>query len=116
MFPNPTVTFVRGRFPLFFQKGEFYTVSEMCVDGWFKGQSLKLGKSGVFPGNHVHQVEPGAKSVGLGLFSFFDQSSRHKFYILSKSQYLEIYKHIAKIDKPNTKTLPKWKKLMQIHF
>lgn len=45
------------------KKGEFYTVSEMCVDGWFKGQSLRLGKSGVFPGNHVHQVDPGAKSA-----------------------------------------------------
>jgi len=38
-------------------------VSEMCVDGWYKGQSLRLGKSGVFPGNHVHQVDPGAKSA-----------------------------------------------------
>jgi len=45
------------------KKGEFYTVSEMCVDGWYKGQSLRLGKSGVFPGNHVHQVDPGAKSA-----------------------------------------------------
>jgi len=43
------------------QKGEFYTVGEMCVDGWYKGQSLRTGKSGVFPGNHVHQVDPGAK-------------------------------------------------------
>ena len=50
-----------------FQKGEFYTVSEMCVDGWYKGQSLRLGKSGVFPGNHVHQVDPGAKSVSFSL-------------------------------------------------
>ena len=49
------------------QKGEFYTVSEMCVDGWYKGQSLRLGKSGVFPGNHVHQVDPGAKSVKFSL-------------------------------------------------
>ena len=39
----------------------------MCVDGWFKGQSLRLGKSGVFPGNHVHQVDPGAKSVNFSL-------------------------------------------------
>ena len=45
------------------QKGEFYSVSEMCVDGWYKGQSLRLGQSGVFPGNHVHPVDPGAKTV-----------------------------------------------------
>ena len=58
-------------FSLFtFQKGEFYTVSEMCVDGWYKGQSLRLGKSGVFPGNHVHQVDPGAKSVNFSHFTF----------------------------------------------
>jgi len=40
------------------KKGEFYSVSEMCVDGWYKGQSLRTGKSGVFPGNHVYQVDP----------------------------------------------------------
>lgn len=32
------------------------------MDGWYKGQSLRLGKSGVFPGNHVHQVDPGQKT------------------------------------------------------
>lgn len=38
-------------------------MGEMCVDGWYKGQSLRTGKSGVFPGNHVHQVDPSAKVV-----------------------------------------------------
>jgi len=45
------------------KKGEFYSVSEMCVDGWYKGQSLRTGKAGVFPGNHVLHVEHGVKSA-----------------------------------------------------
>ena len=35
------------------RKGDFYTVFEKCQDGWFKGQCLKIGISGVFPGNYV---------------------------------------------------------------
>ena len=35
------------------RKGELYTVSEKCQDGWFKGTSLRTGLSGVFPGNYV---------------------------------------------------------------
>jgi len=35
------------------KKGDLYFVTEQCHDGWFKGKSLKSGKSGVFPGNHV---------------------------------------------------------------
>lgn len=35
------------------RKGELYTVSEKCQDGWFKGTSLRTGHSGVFPGNYV---------------------------------------------------------------
>ncbi|XP_074650753.1 E3 ubiquitin-protein ligase SH3RF3-like [Tubulanus polymorphus] len=38
-------------------KGEHYTVSEKCQDGWFKGISLKTGKLGVFPGNYVQLVK-----------------------------------------------------------
>lgn len=45
------------------KKGEFYSVSEICVDGWYKGQSLRTGKTGVFPGNHVAHVEHGVKGV-----------------------------------------------------
>jgi len=37
------------------KKGELYFVTEQCHDGWFKGKSLKSGKSGVFPGNHVEE-------------------------------------------------------------
>ena len=79
-YPSPTFCYSLSlfsfsfHFSLFtfaFQKGEFYTVSEMCVDGWYKGQSLRLGKSGVFPGNHVHQVDPGAKSVNFSLSFVF---------------------------------------------
>ena len=73
-----------------FQKGEFYTVSEMCVDGWFKGQSLRLGKSGVFPGNHVHQVDPGAKSVNfspsLSIYCFCLQFVQGPFIIVKNVQ------------------------------
>uniref|UniRef100_T1J1Q5 RING-type E3 ubiquitin transferase n=1 Tax=Strigamia maritima TaxID=126957 RepID=T1J1Q5_STRMM len=35
------------------KKGELYTVSEKCQDGWYKGISLRTGQSGVFPGNYV---------------------------------------------------------------
>ena len=36
------------------KKGEIYSVSEKCHDGWFKGTVLATGLSGVFPGNYVH--------------------------------------------------------------
>ncbi|RUS82463.1 hypothetical protein EGW08_009769 [Elysia chlorotica] len=35
-------------------KGEQYTVTEKCQDGWFKGACLRTGQAGVFPGNYVH--------------------------------------------------------------
>ncbi|KAL8576439.1 hypothetical protein ACOMHN_049006 [Nucella lapillus] len=35
------------------RKGDYYTVCEKCQDGWFKGQCLRTGVSGVFPGNYV---------------------------------------------------------------
>ncbi|XP_076468584.1 E3 ubiquitin-protein ligase SH3RF3-like [Babylonia areolata] len=38
------------------RKGDYYTVSEKCQDGWFKGQCLRSGVSGVFPGNYVQVV------------------------------------------------------------
>ena len=38
------------------RKGDYYTVSEKCQDGWFKGQCLRTGVSGVFPGNYVQMV------------------------------------------------------------
>lgn len=38
------------------RKGDYYSVSEKCQDGWFKGQCLKNGNSGVFPGNYVQIV------------------------------------------------------------
>ncbi|XP_064636189.1 E3 ubiquitin-protein ligase SH3RF1-like isoform X2 [Lineus longissimus] len=37
-------------------KGDYYTVTEKCQDGWFKGACLKSGKIGVFPGNYVQLV------------------------------------------------------------
>jgi len=37
------------------RKGELYQVSEKCHDGWFKGKSVKTGKTGVFPGNYVKE-------------------------------------------------------------
>lgn len=40
------------------KKGDLYFVTEQCHDGWYKGKSLKSGKSGVFPGNHVHEHDP----------------------------------------------------------
>ena len=39
------------------QKGEFYSVTEKCQDGWYKGVCLRSGKSGVFPGNYVQPVK-----------------------------------------------------------
>ncbi|KAK3575942.1 hypothetical protein CHS0354_001145 [Potamilus streckersoni] len=38
------------------KKGDYYTVSEKCQDGWFKGKCLKTGQIGVFPGNYVQVV------------------------------------------------------------
>ena len=35
-------------------KGDYYTVVEKCQDGWYKGQCLKSGIAGVFPGNYVN--------------------------------------------------------------
>jgi len=35
------------------RKSEVYLVTEKCQDGWYKGNSLKTGASGVFPGNYV---------------------------------------------------------------
>ncbi|KAK3741049.1 hypothetical protein RRG08_005739 [Elysia crispata] len=35
-------------------KGDQYTVTEKCQDGWFKGACLRTGQAGVFPGNYVH--------------------------------------------------------------
>ena len=45
------------------KKGDFYLVTEQCHDGWFKGKSVKTGKSGVFPGNHVQEHD--SKSVSI---------------------------------------------------
>ncbi|KAL4229731.1 E3 ubiquitin-protein ligase sh3rf3 [Mactra antiquata] len=36
-------------------KGEYYTVSEKCLDGWYKGVSIKTDVAGVFPGNYVQK-------------------------------------------------------------
>ncbi|XP_063415613.1 E3 ubiquitin-protein ligase SH3RF3-like isoform X2 [Mytilus trossulus] len=38
------------------RKGDYYTVCDKCQDGWFRGQCLKTGKPGVFPGNYVQMV------------------------------------------------------------
>lgn len=38
------------------RKGAFYSVTERCQDGWFKGTS-STKKSGVFPGNYVTSVK-----------------------------------------------------------
>nr|XP_018899902.1 PREDICTED: E3 ubiquitin-protein ligase SH3RF1 isoform X2 [Bemisia tabaci] len=35
------------------RKGNMYTVTERCQDGWYKGTSNRTQKSGVFPGNYV---------------------------------------------------------------
>ncbi|XP_033631654.1 E3 ubiquitin-protein ligase SH3RF1-like isoform X2 [Asterias rubens] len=35
------------------KKGDFYTVTERCKDGWYKGMSVKTGDMGVFPGNYM---------------------------------------------------------------
>jgi len=45
------------------KKGELYLVTEQCNDGWFKGQSLKNGGIGVFPGNHVKLHDKHDKQV-----------------------------------------------------
>ncbi|XP_052076309.1 E3 ubiquitin-protein ligase SH3RF3-like isoform X2 [Mytilus californianus] len=38
------------------RKGDYYTVCDKCQDGWYRGQCLKTGKPGVFPGNYVQMV------------------------------------------------------------
>ncbi|KAM7099546.1 E3 ubiquitin-protein ligase SH3RF3 isoform 4-T4 [Molossus nigricans] len=47
------------------RKGEMYRVLEKCQDGWFKGTSLRSGRSGVFPGNYVTPASR-APSGGAG--------------------------------------------------
>ncbi|KAK7097516.1 E3 ubiquitin-protein ligase SH3RF3-like [Littorina saxatilis] len=42
------------------RKGDYYTVSEKCQDGWFKGQCLRTGVAGVFPGNYVQVIRQAA--------------------------------------------------------
>ncbi|CAI9734643.1 E3 ubiquitin-protein ligase SH3RF1-like isoform X1 [Octopus vulgaris] len=44
-------------------KGDQYTVTEKCQDGWYKGCCLKTGISGVFPGNYV-QISRSANYFG----------------------------------------------------
>lgn len=39
------------------RKGDYYTVTEKCQDGWFKGTCLRSGSVGVFPGNYVQAVK-----------------------------------------------------------
>ena len=39
-------------------KGELYQVTEKCLDGWFKGKHINTGNIGVFPGNHVKELQP----------------------------------------------------------
>ncbi|XP_052794899.1 E3 ubiquitin-protein ligase SH3RF3-like isoform X2 [Mya arenaria] len=38
-------------------KGDYYSVSEKCMDGWFKGVEIKSGSAGVFPGNYAQAVK-----------------------------------------------------------
>jgi hypothetical protein len=38
-------------------KGDYYSVSEKCLDGWYKGVAVKSNLSGVFPGNYVQSVK-----------------------------------------------------------
>ncbi|KAL5011887.1 hypothetical protein ScPMuIL_010438 [Solemya velum] len=38
------------------RKGDYYSVSEKCQDGWYKGQCMKTSVGGVFPGNYVQQL------------------------------------------------------------
>lgn len=43
-------------------KGDYYSVTEKCLDGWFKGMAMKSGCIGVFPGNYVQLKVPGNSS------------------------------------------------------
>ena len=52
------------------RRGELYTVTERCHDGWCKGQSVKTGQTGVFPGNYVKEYD--GKQVSLGETREFD--------------------------------------------
>ena len=45
------------------KKGEVYTVSEKCKDGWFKGMSIVSGQIGVFPGNYMQVFRSVAISI-----------------------------------------------------
>ena len=44
-------------------RGDVYSVTEKCLDGWFKGQDVKTGAVGMFPGNYVQPVQPVASHV-----------------------------------------------------
>ncbi|XP_076339315.1 E3 ubiquitin-protein ligase SH3RF1-like isoform X2 [Tachypleus tridentatus] len=45
------------------RKNDIYTVSEKCQDGWYKGTSLRTGRSGVFPGNYIQNFQPSVIQV-----------------------------------------------------
>ena len=47
------------------RRGELYTVTERCHDGWCKGQNVKTGQTGVFPGNYVKEYD--GKQVSFGI-------------------------------------------------
>ena len=38
---------------LHLKKNELYVVHEKCLDGWYKGSSVKTNQMGVFPGNYL---------------------------------------------------------------
>lgn len=39
------------------RKSELYTVADHCLDGWMRGQNVKTGATGVFPGNYVQLLK-----------------------------------------------------------
>ena len=71
-------------------KGGYYTVSEKCQDGWYKGACLRTGRVGVFPGNYVQMVRLSAAmktsmanammaSLGTALTSRSNVNRTHSF-------------------------------------
>ncbi|KAJ8028177.1 E3 ubiquitin-protein ligase SH3RF1 [Holothuria leucospilota] len=99
--PRPSVEVYKARYSykpqnadeLEVSAGEFFTVFEICTDGWFKGMSLSSGKVGVFPGNYMEPYRMSnttrsstPASPGVSTFFPLPDSSSPSHQLQSSSQ------------------------------
>ncbi|XP_067944588.1 E3 ubiquitin-protein ligase SH3RF3-like [Watersipora subatra] len=44
-------------------RGALYRVTDRCKDGWYRGHSIRLAATGVFPGNYVQLIPPDSEGA-----------------------------------------------------